>query len=236
MGIIRVCSPLGAFIFRAYRYGEWRKIITDLSVVVFFYGDTYRFKVLFRTGAWPLRSRSRASQKGDSTDRGYKFPHSALCLVHKILWNFSSLLHVPAKVYVHDCLYLGLTSMWTIFQLFWRYCFQICGSSTQHWDECHPKPCGRWNIYSSSTHVKFKYRDCPSCTTFLMQNSSYLPINHSKKVRSVCSSAPMHHAANCISSNPNTRGHVYVCEHVIPNSYNIFLQFRTTNYSKSSCC
>ena len=128
-----------------------------------------------------MRSRSWASQKGDSTGRGYKFPHSALCLVHKIHWNFSALLHVPAKVYVHDCFYLGLTSMWTIFQLFWRHCFQICGSFTQHWDECHPKPCSRWNIYNSSTHVKFKYRDCPSCTTFLLQDSSYYPVNQFSK-------------------------------------------------------
>ena len=31
----------------------------------------------------------------------------------------------------------------------------------------------------------------------------------------------MHHAANCISSNPNTRGHVYVYGHVIPKSAQI---------------
>ena len=99
--------------------------------------------------------------KGDSTGRRYKFSHSALCLVHKIHWNFSALLHVHAKLYVHDCLYVGLTSMWTFFQLFWRHCFQIRGSFTQHWDGCQPKTSSRWNIYNSSTHVKFKYRDCP---------------------------------------------------------------------------
>ena len=35
-----------------------------------------------------MRSRSWTSQKGDNTGRGYKFPHSALCLVHKIHWKF----------------------------------------------------------------------------------------------------------------------------------------------------
>ena len=38
---------------------------------------------------------------------------------------------------------------------------------------------------------------------------TYQLIN-SQKVRSVCSSAPMHHAANCISSNPNTRARMSV--------------------------
>ena len=63
-----------------------KKNITDFSVVS--YGDTCRFKVLFSTIPAPvpdlLRSRSWASQKGDSTGRGYKFSRSALCLVHKI--------------------------------------------------------------------------------------------------------------------------------------------------------
>ena len=173
MDVIRVCSPLGSSIFSAYGYGEWRKIITDFSVVS--YGDTCRFKVLFSSAPVPdLWGQGHGLLKkaivlvGDISS-----PTRHFVLVHKIHWKFSALLHVPAKVYVHDCLHLGLTAMWTIFQLFWRHCFQICGSFAQHWDECHPKPCCRWNIYNSSTHVKFKSRDCPSCTTFLMQDSSY---------------------------------------------------------------
>ena len=83
--------------------------------------------------------------------------------------------------------------MWTIFQLFWRHCFQIWGSFTQHWNECHAKPCSWWNIYNSSTQIKFKYRDCPSCITFLMQDSSTLPINQFSKSQislQLCIDAP----------------------------------------------
>ena len=145
--------------------------------MLFSYGDTCRFKVLFSMIPAPVPDLCGQGhgllKKAIALVGGYKFSHSALCLVHKIHWKFSALLHVPAKVYVHDCLYLGLNIHWTIYQLFWRHCFQICGSFTQHWDECHPKPCSRWNIYNSSTHVKFKSRDSPSCTTFLMPDSSY---------------------------------------------------------------
>ena len=50
--------------------------------------------------------------------------------------------------------------------------------------------------------------------------------------------------ANCVSSNPNTRGHVYVCEHFIStfktpssaNSYNIFYTLLQQIAQKSSCC
>ena len=154
----------------SYRYGEWRKIITDFSLVS--YGDTCRFKFNLR-GAWPLRSRSWDSQKDDSTGWGYKFSHSALCLLHIIHWKFSALLYVPAKVYIHGCLYLGLTSIEQYFHCFGDIALKFVVLSLNTWDECHPKPNSKWIIYNSSTHVKFKYRDCPSCTTFLMQDSFY---------------------------------------------------------------
>ena len=66
-------------------------------------------------------------------------------------------------------------------------------------------------------------------------NAGFILLTSSQKVRTVCSSAPMHHAANCISSNPNTRG-MYMSVNMLYQTVQILVTFSTTNYSKSGCC
>ena len=58
-------------------------------------------------------------------------------------------------------------------------------------------------------------------------------------IRAVCSSAPMHHAANCILST-QIQGGMYMFVNMLYQTVQIlvvfFLQFSTTNYAKCGCC
>ena len=162
LDVIRLCSPLGASLFSAYRYDEWRIKLTDFNVVS--YGYTSKFKVLFSMIPAPVPNLCCQGhgllKKGDSSGRGYEFSQSAWNSWQfiKFIENFQ-LCYMCLLKYMYMTVVFRFNIHWTIFQLFSRHCFQICGSFTQHWDECHPKPCRRWNFYNSSTQA----RDCPSC-------------------------------------------------------------------------